>query len=428
MILISALLFFIISILNLRLASLILIVLLPSYLLRFQINFLPTTFLEIMIIIISLVWFAQKIKQNNLLDSFKHFKQKVGINFLIILFLFTLTATVAVFVSLEIRSGLGIWKAYFIEPIILFFIFLNIFSKKDISKILFAFTLSAGLVSGLAILQKFTGWFVPYTFWGKDNVFRVTSFYGFPNAIGLYLAPIIPLIFYNIYYLFKKIEKNWFKIILNILIIFSSLLAFFWAKSTGALIALLAGFLLINLFKKKTFALSLLIILIIFSSIYFELLPKNILDTLLFKDWSGQVRIKMWIESVEMLKNNFIFGAGLSGYQNLVAPYHIWDFVEIFQYPHNIFLNFWSEIGLFGLLSFFALIFIFYKTIFINIIQSTQDKKNYFLNFALAWSIFVILIHGLVDVPYFKNDLAILFWLFFGILFLVSNNEKNDFK
>jgi len=33
---------------------------------------------------------------------------------------------------------------------------------------------------------------------------------------------------------------------------------------------------------------------------------------------------------------------------------------------------------------------------------------------------FVILIHGLVDVPYFKNDLAILFWLIFGIIFLLD--------
>ncbi|MBU4360958.1 O-antigen ligase family protein, partial [Patescibacteria group bacterium] len=426
MFLIAILLYFIISILNLRLASLILIVLLPSYLLRFQINFLPTTFLEIMIGVISLVWFIQKIipstRDKNLVKSFEECKEKVGVSFLFILGLFILTASIAVFVSPEIKSALGVWKAYFIEPIILFFIFLDIFSKKDISKILFALTLSATLVSGLAILQKFTGWFVPYTFWGKDDTFRVTSFYGFPNAISLYLAPIIPFFFYNIYYLFKNTQKNWFKITLNILVIFSSFLTIIWAKSTGALVALLSGFLLINLFRKKTFFLILLIILIIFSSIYFELLPKNVLDALLFKDWSGQVRLKMWVESVEMLKNNFIFGAGLSGYQTLIVPYHVWDFVEIFQYPHNVFLNFWSEIGLLGLISFIALIFIFYRKIFTNI----KLQKNNFLNFALAWSMAIILIHGLVDVPYFKNDLAILFWLIFVILFLSDNNDIKE--
>ncbi len=424
MLFLAILFFIIISILNLRLASLILIVLLPSYLLRFQIFFLPTTFLEIMIGIVFIVWLAKNIKNKNLINIFQKFKNKFDNSFLIILFLFILTATIAVFVSLEIKSALGIWKAYFIEPIILFFIFLDIFSKKDILKILTAFGFSAILISSLAVLQKFTGLFVPYTFWGKQETFRVTSFYGFPNAIGLYLAPIIPLIFYNIYYLFKEKTKNLFKIILNILIIFSSFLAIIWAKSTGALIALFAGFLLINLFRKKTFILTGLVILIIFSSFYFKLVPENITDTLLLKDWSGQVRLKMWTESIEMIKNNFILGAGLSGYQNLVAPYHIWDFVEIFQYPHNIFLNFWSEIGLFGLISFIALFFIFYRKIYLNI----KNNNNIYLFLALFWSLTVILIHGLVDVPYFKNDLAIMFWMFFVILYLSSNNNDTEQK
>ena len=32
----------------------------------------------------------------------------------------------------------------------------------------------------------------------------------------------------------------------------------------------------------------------------------------------------------------------------------------------------------------------------------------------------VIIIHGLVDVPYFKNDLAVMFWALLAIMGIIS--------
>jgi len=418
MILSFILLFLFIALVNTRLAAFILIILLPSYLLRFNIGFLPTTFLEVMIIILIFIWFIKKIKNINLAVSWQKIKDLLGLQNLIIIGLFVISATIAVFIASDTRAAWGAWKAYFIEPIILFFIFLDIFSKRDIPKILLSLALSAFLVSALAIIQKFTGWFVPYTFWGKDNTFRVTSFYGYPNAIGLYLGPIIPLLVFYAAHLTKEFKKNIFLIFFLLLVIIFSLLAIFWANSTGAIMGLLLGIIITGFFYKKTIFVSILLLLIFSSVIYFNILPSNISDTLLLKDWSGQVRVKMWTETFEMLKHNFIFGPGLSNYQTAVAPYHIWSFVEIFQYPHNLILNFWSEIGLLGLFSFLALVIIFLK----KIIFTFRQNQNKFLLFGLIWSMFVILIHGLVDVPYFKNDLAILFWLIFGLLFLYKKN------
>ena len=150
----AGLLYFIISLTNLRLAAFVLIVLLPSYLLRFNLGPLPTTFLEVMIIILTFVWFVKKIKDENLAVSRQRIKNLLGLQNLIIISLFVISATVAVFIASDTRAALGIWKAYFIEPIILFFIFLDIFSKKDIPKILFSLALSALAVSVLAVVQN----------------------------------------------------------------------------------------------------------------------------------------------------------------------------------------------------------------------------------------------------------------------------------
>jgi len=51
---------------------------------------------------------------------------------------------------------------------------------------------------------------VPWEFWENRNTYRVTGWYGFPNAVGLFIAPLIPL---SLYLLKKNIinlkKRNW---------------------------------------------------------------------------------------------------------------------------------------------------------------------------------------------------------------------------
>jgi len=91
--------------------------------------------------------------------------------------------------------------------------------------------------------------------------------------------------------------------------------------------------------------------------------------------------------------------------------------LEIYLYPHNLVLNFWSELGLAGLLLF---IWIILKYFWLGISSlslrgSASDRSNLttekYLVIGLISAMVVIIVHGLVDVPYFKNDLAIMFWL-----------------
>ena len=119
-----------------------------------------------------------------------------------------------------------------------------------------------------------------------------------------------------------------------------------------------------------------------------------------------------------MLKDHWLFGAGLNGYQAAIAPYHLPTF-EVFMYPHNFILNFWSELGLLGLITILGLVGIF-------VAKNIMATKNYYhwLNFALLATIGTIFVHGLVDVPYFKNDLAVLFWLIFAIFIIHDNSVK----
>ncbi len=120
-----------------------------------------------------------------------------------------------------------------------------------------------------------------------------------------------------------------------------------------------------------------------------------------------QIRYFIWAGTINMLKENFIFGAGLNGFKTLYSnQYRPVQYQEQFQYPHNILLTFWTEMGIFGLFAFLLLIVNFYSVLIRNLVKSHRPVLGAaFLGILSYW-----MLHGMVDVPYFKNDLSLEFW------------------
>ncbi|TSD05206.1 MAG: O-antigen polymerase [Parcubacteria group bacterium Athens0714_12] len=374
---------------------------LPSYLIRFKIGFLPMTLLELMILILFVIWLIKKKEKWNL----SHFKYPI--------IFWLVAATIAVFVSPDWWPALGIWKAYFIEPILFFIVFINVVkttgsfagAQDDIglNLIFRALGFSALYISLFAIWQKITGQgILSLQSWQGEKILRATSIFEYPNAVGLFLAPLI-LIFIG-----QKKQKIFYW-----LVAFLSLMAIIFAQSEGAIAGILAGLIFIGLAiksaRKFTLAGLFISMIIIFS---FAPLKNYLWQKASLNDFSGQIRKEMWSETWQMLKEKPIFGAGLAGYQKAVEPYHKKDYIEIYLYPHNIFFNFWSELGIIGLFVFLWLVFKFFRLGF-------KSKSSFFIMAAMI----AILVHGLVDVPYFKNDLSVLFWLIIGLMQISSNQE-----
>ena len=447
LILLYFLLFTLLSRLNLKIAVLILIFALPSYLIRFSIFSIPSTLLEMMVLIVSCFFIF-----NNWKKIFKKSKKEKDTNktpypFSWEIILILLISFIAVFVGSLNFSALGIFKAYFLEPIFLFIVILNIFKgEKDIKKIISTLALSALVVSLVAVWQQLTGQFIFNEFWADINNRRVVSFFGYPNAVALYLGPIIPLIVGLFVFNFK--EKGGLTLLLNQFLLFVALffsfLAIYFSKSKGALLALILAFLITGfILLNKKFKLIILGLFIIFSPFLF-IYKKDWIELKLSTSLSYQIRVAQWQETMKMLKDgNFIWGAGLSNYQSKIQSYHQegiffnkdadpdfarkiiifddkyrverWQPLEIYLYPHNIFLNFWTELGIIGAIVFMFLIL---KFLFISLKLSRKEKhnKNKYIILGLFSSMLVILIHGIFDVPYFKNDLSIIFWILIALL------------
>ncbi len=407
---------------------------LPSYLIRFTLWFIPMTLLEVMILILFISWLIKGlISSSHFLTFFckkRKETEKISLSsfsftkWLVIAWLFVVTFSV--FISPNLRAALGIWKAYFVEPILFFLVFVNsVKTKKDLRLIFCALGFSALYLSIFAIYQKFTGFAIPNPYWQAEATRRVTSFFEYPNALGLYLGPIIVLYLGQ---LMPKIRLLDFKnstinYVFPLFIVFSSILAIVFARSEGSWAGVLAGLFFLLFFgwnKKRTLIILLIFILILFA------LPFSrtyILSLLTFQDESGPVRLSMWKETLQMLKDNLLFGAGLAGYQSKVASYHQAKHIEIYLYPHNIFLNFWSELGLGGLIIFLLIIINFFKQGF-----KIYSQQTALYAFPVIAAMACLLVHGLVDVPYFKNDLSVMFWVLIGMVLVIKNPNFESVK
>jgi len=463
---IFALLFLILALKRLDWAILLLLAALPTYLVRFQIGPLPSTLLEIMILIAFAVWFF---KIGRPWEDLKNWKGKdfrrpnYPFHWLIILIL--IITYLAIIPAHFKNDALGIFKAYFFEPILLFILIINTFKDgRSYAKIFWALSISAFFIAAWAIIQKVSGQFVANPFWANPQNFRAVSFYGYPNAVGLYLGPLVVLLSAFFFSLLKdrgfKLHKSLgLKMPFLALSILMSLAAIWFARSDGALAALaITAFILLLVYGRRTRYLA--FGLVIFASLALAFLPgprDYIWEKARLESLSGRIRQLQWKETYEMLSDGrLIMGAGLNQYPSVLKPYHqdgfffnrdhldnfdqrlrvsaelrnkYWQPVEIYQYPHNIFLNFWTETGLLGALVFSWLII---KLLILSVILAIRFKKQEsaaerLVVLGLFGTLLMIVLHGLVDVPYFKNDLAAFFWLIVALLgiFKLKNNAPN---
>lgn len=370
--------------------------LLPTYLIRFSIGPIPSTLLELMFAILFVV--VVKDDCGALLKSSKSlFKQnrllKIGI------LLFLLGATISVFTAVDVKAALGEWKAFYIEPAIFFLLLAFLLHKGTLTrKHIIVPLLALGTLTGLlAIYQHTTGWFVPQAFWANGDSFRVTAWYGYPNGVGIFLGMLMPLAIAAIAW--WKNERHIVALAVTTLV--AGLLGIVFAKSTGALVGLVGTTGLLLLFHRKSRLPAIIagFIGIILLFTVPQLTP--IKTEILAQDRSGQIRIAMWSEAMQLIADRPIFGAGLASYDDRIIPYHKTvnnEGIEIFHHPHNVFLTMYVNLGLIGFAGFIIILIAMFRT--------GTIKQNQYLYAAFT----IVLIMGLVDSPYIKNDLAMLFW------------------
>lgn len=386
---------------------------LPMYLIRFRLGPIPTTALEIYLGILGVVFLVEG-RREGIRIGWKNLAR-----FQYAIMAWVITTFIAVMTAPSMTTGLGLWRAYVLEPVgvilllaaIKEFVWMSLEERKGseglvdaphrvtelMTQNLFLVTIILAL---WAVVQYVTGHGIPHP-WNIDILAgrRATGPFPYPNALALFVAPVGALAL-------TKIATTKERAYLPRVTLIAAFVACLAARSEGGLISLGAATWLALMWQKKFRKYVLIGTMLV--SVLVALTPalhKPLIRELTFQGWSGKVRMYMWRDTRAMLKDHWFLGAGFGGYPTVFKPYQKTTGIEVFQYPHNIILNVWSETGLLGLLAFIWVLIIWFRTL--------KPTTYYLLPTSLP--LFVILLHGLIDVPYFKNDLAILFWLLIWI-------------
>jgi len=388
-----------------KLSFLLTIFFLPAYLIKFSFFSIPTNLLEIFALF-SLFLFILNKKTATL----GYWKENLTAFKLPFIFLFS-GLLLSFLTNPWSLHGLGIIKSWFVVP---FFFSLSLATmlndKKERVLVIKTIYFSIAAVSFSALGYKLAG-IVTY-----DQ--RLTAFYLSPNHLAMFLAPG----FFLTYYLFFQEKTQAFRAFL----VFSLLaitMAFYFTFSYSAWLAVALSFVALSALKTKRqkvikFLFASLVILGIFLALQWEN-PK--LNGFLDQRSSFSSRVMIWNSSLKIIRDNPLFGIGPGNfqasyleYQKYFPPYLEWAVPQ----PHNLYLAFYLQTGLLGLIGFVLLCYRWF-------VICLRQKNTAFFAVSLGILLYFIL-HGLVDTPYWKNDLAFIFWIFVFLAVFVPETLRDD--
>jgi len=385
---------------------------LPTYLIRFTIGGVPTTVLEVLIYLVFIYGFIN-IAYCQWLKTKRKFWLPVG--------LLLLSLIISFYVAPDKMAALGQIRAYFIDPLLIVWLIICYLEIEDFIWIFYGLAGSGLFVSIHTIIQKIMGNVTP------DG--RVIGIFGYsPNYLALYLAPIAVLTCaYGINILLRK--KYLWLAIASFVITIINIIAIYFSGSRSGLLAAAGGlaFYLILVFwdkirKELIYKIAILcLVLAAILAAWFAFRPD-------FQASSGRVttsnnlRWQIWGASLELGAKHPILGVGLANFQNAFGDFtkDQGNFPEYITpqalTPHNLFLMFWLTDSLIGLIAFIWLLIAFYS-IGLKELQNSWSK-------ILTSAMTVVILQGLVDTPYFKNDLAVLFWLIFAGVIILAKGKN----
>lgn len=377
-----------------------LIFFLPLYYIRFSLGSVPTNLIEILIVIAAVLAFLQK-----------PIREKLPKTFLVAAALMLAGIAIGVGVAADHRAALGIFKGWFVIPLLYLWSLQRIADNKTIKSMHWAICLNVLAVSLYAVLQNF-GYLLQIGYQSSSTDFaqyidqqRVYAIFESPNFLAMYLAPLYLLAAAFLWRRYKNI-------LLTLAFSILPLAAIYFSGSRAGILALLAGAIVMVVWQQhKKLTLWLLVGLAAVSLGYFAHTPKA--------GTGDATRLYIWDQSVQLIRDHPVFGIGPGQLQTALnervgdQPVYQQFVRDYALHSHNIFLTFWLSGGLLALAGFVLASWYLVRRVFLS--------KAQFKIAALA-ALMAILFHGLYDTTYFKNDLAIMFYL---VAFLIMLPETD---
>jgi O-antigen ligase len=365
--------------------------LMPSYVLRWHVGPVPTTLLEVVILATAAAYVL------SLYQSHTYRLQRTPIDIPIALLL--VAGLVSIAVAYSHTSAAGIYRAYFLEAVAVFYIAVDVLQRpRDVRGLLIAagagsvlFGIGQIITFALAVIHHSVQLGLPPSF-----------IYTSSNSVALFLEP--PLVFAAAFALYPSSPRERYYA-LACLAVLGPAAAFTLSRGLYAAVAVLV---VVAVFTARD-ARQKLVITAAACAVAVALLLLPIVQLRLTTTGISLLqRLVIYDQAWTVLSQRPITGAGLASYVQATAPLRSpkqWPSL----YPHNVWLTFWSETGLLGMISFAGLYLVLLGRGWRALGNASGRTRT--LLYGGVGTLIVYLVHGMVDTPYWKNDLAVEFWL-----------------
>jgi len=136
---------------------------------------------------------------------------------------------------------------------------------------------------------------------------------------------------------------------------------------------------------------------------------------------SSHVRLQVWQTALLMIQQHWLTGIGLGLFEQRYLEFASQIFhppIELIMlHSHNIFLQFWVNLGIIGLVGFVWLLAVWFKLIWPLV------RERNMIAITVVVAMITLLAHGMLDVAYWKNDLSALFWIIFALGVMVYGQK-----
>lgn len=289
-------------------------------------------------------------------------------------------------------------------------------TKEKLVRAALLLCVSMLLVSLYGVYQNVTGnisaeWIDTEMF---DNIGgRVVSTFENPNMLGEYLIlllPIVAAIFFGDRHLSTKPAS------LAAFAVGCLCLIYTWAR--GAWLGFLfAAVLFVLMWSRRSVAL--IVAGVCALPLLVPYLPANIVSRFTsigdLTDTSTNYRVYIWRGSARMAADYAWTGVGVGEQAfNRIYPYYSFAGIEKAPHAHNLFLQIFIELGIFGFVLFIATLICFLQSGF-SLAKCGEDKTVRLIGCGAMCGVLAALLQGMTDYIWYNYRVFFLFWIVFGL-------------
>lgn len=370
---------------------------LPLYTVRWHYGSVPTTLLETLILVTVVTYAVARFRQGA--------RRPVGTPLDVPVLILLAAGALSVVVAPDHRAALGLYRAYFLEPVALFYVAIDVLRKPaQLQRLLIAFAIGSSIFALMNLWVFYDALIANAVYVGQAP----NALYGDANYVAMYMEPA-------------------FAMAAAVVLLAQGLR---W-KALGAIWLVLTGTALVASFSKGAYmAVAVLVLVVVvtvprwrwFVGIAFvgALVAATQVPLLMARlatvASSLNGRQLLFGQTFELIRTHPVFGVGLGGYTMLfrgVTP-------EI--YPHDVWLTFWVETGIAGAIAFGVILFTLLWRGW-RAWRSTSGFERVALWGALG-ALVLWLVHGFVDSPYWKNDFSAEFWIVAAVVIVALRSTQ----